>query len=134
MKLRIIKKFAIDSAISNKILQRLVVIETTRRLGSNFFVFINLKSIPQSLAFMTGEFNTGDLAEINESLFGRNEFYLLIILMAMMFIGHLVIMNVFTGLAVGDVAKIQVCFTFKNTIVLKLIPTLSGEIRESLLV
>ena len=79
---------------------------------------------------MTGEFNTGDLAEINESLFGRNEFYLLIILMAMMFIGHLVIMNVFTGLAVGDVAKIQVCFR----IVLKFIPTLSGEIRESLLV
>ena len=63
---------------------------------------------------MTGEFNTGDLAEINESLFGRNEFYLLIILMAMMFIGHLVIMNVFTGLAVGDVAKIQVCFRYKK--------------------
>ena len=76
---------------------------------------------------MTGEFNTGDLAEINESLFGRNEFYLLIILMAMMFIGHLVIMNVFTGLAVGDVAKIQVCFTLKKNNSLKIDPHAVGR-------
>ena len=48
------------------------------------------------------------MIEANETYFGAKEFFLIFVILVMIFVGHIVIMNVFTGLAVGDVEKVQI--------------------------
>ena len=59
------------------------------------------------MAFIVGDFGLDGLVDANELYFGVREFFLLFILLFMIFVGHIVIMNVFTGLAVGDVRLFQ---------------------------
>ena len=48
-----------------------------------------------------------DLLSTNEDLYGSGDFFLTIVISFMIVGGHIVVMNVFTALAVGDVASIQ---------------------------
>ena len=72
------------------------------------FYITYFQALPQTLAFITGDFNLDDLIEANETYFGAKEFFLIFVILVMIFVGHIVIMNVFTGLAVGDVEKVQI--------------------------
>ena len=66
-----------------------------------------MKIVPGSLAFITGDYALDDLLEKNKSIYGGREFFFAIVIFFLILGGHVVVMNVFTGLAVGDVATIQ---------------------------
>ena len=63
--------------------------------------------VPETIAFITGDFALDDLLTTNEQIYGSREFFLAIVIFFLIVGGHVVVMNVFTGLAVGDVAEIQ---------------------------
>ena len=56
------------------------------------------------MAIITGEYNIDDLFPNGEKVFGRKEIVYNLFLVSVIFCCHIVLMNVFTGLAVGDVA------------------------------
>ena len=53
---------------------------------------------------MVGEFELDDLISTGHSVLGGREGFLIVFLILSVFFGNIVLMNVFTGLAVGDVA------------------------------
>ena len=53
---------------------------------------------------MVGEYELDDLVSTGYSVLGGREAFLIIFLVLSVFFGNIVLMNVFTGLAVGDVA------------------------------
>ena len=59
------------------------------------------------MAIITGEFNIDDLFPNGNQVFGQNEAVYIIFLIFVIFCCHIVLMNVFTGLAVGDVATVM---------------------------
>ena len=59
------------------------------------------------MAIITGEFNIDDLFPTGNQVFGPNEIVYLLFLIFVIFCCHIVLMNVFTGLAVGDVATVM---------------------------
>ena len=63
--------------------------------------------IPKTLALVTGEFDADDLLESGTEIFGSDEFIYIIFFCFVIFCCHIVLMNVFTGLAVGDVADVM---------------------------
>ena len=67
---------------------------------------------------MVGEYELDDLVSTGYSVLGGRETFLIILLVLSVFFGNIVLMNVFTGLAVGDVAiamseerETKYCFT-----------------------
>ena len=63
--------------------------------------------VPKTMAIITGEFNIDDLFPNGNQVFGQNEAVYIIFLIFVIFCCHIVLMNVFTGLAVGDVATVM---------------------------
>ena len=59
------------------------------------------------MAIITGEFNIDGLFPNGNEVFGSNEIVYILFLIFVIFCCHIVLMNVFTGLAVGDVATVM---------------------------
>ena len=59
------------------------------------------------MAVITGEFNIDDLFPTGYEVFGLYEPFYILFLVFVIFCCHIVLMNVFTGLAVGDVASVM---------------------------
>ena len=59
------------------------------------------------MAIVTGEYNIDDLFSSGEEVFGGKEIVYNLFLISVIFCCHIVLMNVFTGLAVGDVATVM---------------------------
>ena len=73
------------------------------------------------MAILTGELGIDDLIENGVNVFGsRIEIVYILFLIFLVFVCNIVLMNVFTGLAVGDVAnvmnKAEVGFELQNII------------------
>ena len=64
------------------------------------------------MAIITGEFNIDDLFPNGNVVFGSNEVVYILFLVFVIFCCHIVLMNVFTGLAVGDVATVMRIVSF----------------------
>ena len=60
------------------------------------------------MAILTGELGIDDLIENGHNVFGsRIEIVYILFLIFLVFVCNIVLMNVFTGLAVGDVANVM---------------------------
>ena len=60
------------------------------------------------MAILTGELNIDDLISNGHNVFGsRIEIIYILFLIFLVFVCNIVLMNVFTGLAVGDVANVM---------------------------
>ena len=60
------------------------------------------------MAILTGELNIDDLISNGHNVFGsRIEIVYILFLIFLVFVCNIVLMNVFTGLAVGDVANVM---------------------------
>ena len=63
---------------------------------------------PKTMAILTGELGIDDLIENGHNVFGsRIEIVYILFLIFLVFVCNIVLMNVFTGLAVGDVANVM---------------------------
>ena len=62
------------------------------------------RSFLATFSIMVGEYELDDLVSTGHSVLGGRETFLIILLVLSVFFGNIVLMNVFTGLAVGDVA------------------------------
>ena len=59
------------------------------------------------MAIITGEFDIDNLFSNANEVLGSNEIICILFLIFVIFCFHIVLMNVFTGLAVGDVATVM---------------------------
>jgi len=71
------------------------------------FSFTWTRIVPKTMAVITGEFNIDDLFPTGADVFGVHEPFYILFLVFVIFCCHIVLMNVFTGLAVGDVATVM---------------------------
>ena len=71
-----------------------------------------MRIVPKTMAIITGEFNIDDLFPNGNVVFGSNEVVYILFLVFVIFCCHIVLMNVFTGLAVGDVATVMRIVSF----------------------
>ena len=69
--------------------------------------YTSTRFIPKTMAVVAGEFSIDDLFPIGFKVFGKYEPFYLLFLCFILFYCHIVLMNVFTGLAVGDVADVR---------------------------
>lgn len=76
-------------------------------LNGRIVGFSLIRVIPKTMALITGEFNIDDLMEDGAEILGNKEIIYILFLVFVIFCCHIVLMNVFTGLAVGDVATIM---------------------------
>ena len=76
-------------------------------LNGRIIGFSLIRVIPKTMALITGEFNIDDLMEDGAEILGNKEIIYILFLVFVIFCCHIVLMNVFTGLAVGDVATIM---------------------------
>ena len=63
--------------------------------------------VPKTMAVTTGEFNIDDMFPMSSEVFGEYEPVYAIFLCFIIFCCNIVLMNVFTGLAVGDVKDVM---------------------------
>lgn len=71
------------------------------------FSFNWLRILPKALAIITGEFDIDNLMVTGSVVFGPKEIIYTIFLLLVIFCCNIVLMNVFTGLAVGEIASVM---------------------------
>lgn len=77
--------------------------------GADVNLFSWARIFPKTMAMIAGEFSIDHWIEVGNKVFGESEaqFVYTIFLIFVIFCGHIVLMNVFTALAVGDVTAVM---------------------------
>lgn len=76
-------------------------------LHGRFDSFRPARVVPKTMAVITGEFDIDSLLSDGTEILGPGEALYIIILVFVVFCCNIVLMNVFTGLAVGDVEEVK---------------------------